>query len=145
MTSKESSSAPITDHEREQVARANETGLMPIVRPRPLAAPEQLGPLARRENLLVLPLHGALSSEDQDRALRPSVIRKVVQESTSKPPNNSGSRAETKSSSNTNWPSSAPSGTKRGNTCGTCTTANSCFGPKPRRRSNVAARYKPRL
>ena len=34
--------------------------------------------LARREDLLVLPLHGALSSEDQDRALRPSERRKVI-------------------------------------------------------------------
>ncbi len=37
-----------------------------------------LEPLARREDLLVLPLHGALSGEDQDRALRPSGRRKVI-------------------------------------------------------------------
>jgi len=35
-------------------------------------------PLARRDDLLVLPLHGALSSEDQDRSLRPSGCRKVI-------------------------------------------------------------------
>ncbi|HEY2155915.1 MAG TPA: ATP-dependent helicase HrpB [Isosphaeraceae bacterium] len=38
----------------------------------------QLGPLADRHGLLVLPLHGSLPSEEQDRALRPSDRRKVV-------------------------------------------------------------------
>jgi len=38
----------------------------------------RLEPLARRADLLVLPLHGTLSALDQDRALRPSVQRKVV-------------------------------------------------------------------
>lgn len=35
-------------------------------------------PIARREDLLVLPLHGSLSAEDQDRALRPADRRKVI-------------------------------------------------------------------
>jgi ATP-dependent helicase HrpB len=34
--------------------------------------------LATREDLLVLPLHGTLGADDQDRALRPSSRRKVV-------------------------------------------------------------------
>lgn len=34
--------------------------------------------LASRENLDVVPLHGSLSSDDQDRALRPSERRKVI-------------------------------------------------------------------
>ena len=38
----------------------------------------RLEPLARRDNLLVLPLHGVLSSEDQQRPLRPSHRRKVI-------------------------------------------------------------------
>ena len=37
-----------------------------------------LGPLARREGFDVLPLHGALSADDQDRALRPTGRRKVI-------------------------------------------------------------------
>ncbi len=37
-----------------------------------------LGAFAEREGLLVLPLYGSLSTEDQDRALRPSERRKVV-------------------------------------------------------------------
>ena len=41
-------------------------------------AAARLGPLARREDLLVLPLHGTLSAEDQDRALRPRDRRKVI-------------------------------------------------------------------
>ena len=38
----------------------------------------RLEPLARRDDLLVLPLHGALSAEDQQRPLRPSDRRKVI-------------------------------------------------------------------
>src|SRR5262249_45973962 len=34
-------------------------------------AARQVEPLARRDDLLVLPLHGSLPAEDQDRALRP--------------------------------------------------------------------------
>lgn len=41
-------------------------------------AAHRLAPKAERESLLVLPLHGALPSEEQDRALRPSDRRKVV-------------------------------------------------------------------
>ncbi len=37
-----------------------------------------LGPLARTAHLLVLPLHGSLSIEEQTRAIRPSDQRKVV-------------------------------------------------------------------
>ena len=37
-----------------------------------------IGPLAGREGWAVLPLHGNLPAEDQDRALRPSDRRKVV-------------------------------------------------------------------
>ncbi len=37
-----------------------------------------LDPVAHRHDLLVLPLHGSLPSEEQDRALRPSDRRKVV-------------------------------------------------------------------
>lgn len=37
-----------------------------------------LAPTADRDGLLVLPLHGSLPSEEQDRALRPSERRKVV-------------------------------------------------------------------
>ena len=37
-----------------------------------------LGPIADREGLIVLPLHGSLPTEEQDRALRPSHQRKVV-------------------------------------------------------------------
>ncbi|MEO6811112.1 MAG: ATP-dependent helicase HrpB [Isosphaeraceae bacterium] len=37
-----------------------------------------LAPLAEREHWLVLPLHGSLPAEDQDRALRPADRRKVV-------------------------------------------------------------------
>ena len=38
----------------------------------------QLGPLADREGLLILPLHGSLPAEEQDRALRPADRRKVI-------------------------------------------------------------------
>ncbi len=38
----------------------------------------ELGPVVERHDLLVLPLHGSLSSEVQDRALRPSDRRKIV-------------------------------------------------------------------
>jgi ATP-dependent helicase HrpB len=38
----------------------------------------RLGSLAGREDLEILPLHGTLPAEDQDRALRPSDRRKVV-------------------------------------------------------------------
>ena len=38
----------------------------------------QLGALARREGLEVLPLHGSLPAEEQDRALRPGERRKVI-------------------------------------------------------------------
>jgi ATP-dependent helicase HrpB len=41
-------------------------------------ASHALGPLADREGFDVLPLHGALPAEDQDRALRPSDRRKVI-------------------------------------------------------------------
>ncbi|MBV8230229.1 MAG: ATP-dependent RNA helicase, partial [Planctomycetaceae bacterium] len=41
-------------------------------------AAARLEPLARRDDLLVLPLHGALSAEDQQRPLRPSDRRKVI-------------------------------------------------------------------
>jgi ATP-dependent helicase HrpB len=37
-----------------------------------------LEPLAAREGLLVLPLHGSLPAEEQDRAIRPAGRRKVV-------------------------------------------------------------------
>ncbi len=37
-----------------------------------------LDPVAHRHDLLVLPLHGSLPSDEQDRALRPSDRRKVV-------------------------------------------------------------------
>ena len=37
----------------------------------------ELASLAARENLLILPLHGSLSAEEQDRALRPADRRKV--------------------------------------------------------------------
>jgi ATP-dependent helicase HrpB len=37
-----------------------------------------LEPIACREGLLVLPLHGSLSAEEQDRALRPSSRRKLI-------------------------------------------------------------------
>src|SRR5439155_7938953 len=39
---------------------------------------EALDPLARRENLLVLPLHGSLSGDEQFAALRPATKRKIV-------------------------------------------------------------------
>ncbi len=38
----------------------------------------ELEPLARREGLLVLPLHGSLPAEDQDRAIRPADRRKLI-------------------------------------------------------------------
>lgn len=38
----------------------------------------ELAPLAAREDLLVLPLHGSLPPEEQDRALRPADRRKVI-------------------------------------------------------------------
>lgn len=38
----------------------------------------RLAPLAEREDWLVLPLHGSLPADDQDRALRPADRRKVV-------------------------------------------------------------------
>ncbi|MBX6315807.1 MAG: ATP-dependent RNA helicase, partial [Isosphaeraceae bacterium] len=38
----------------------------------------ELEPLARARDLLVLPLHGSLPAEEQDRALRPADRRKVV-------------------------------------------------------------------
>jgi ATP-dependent helicase HrpB len=41
-------------------------------------AGQRLAPLAEREGLVVLPLHGSLADEDQRRALRPSERRKVV-------------------------------------------------------------------
>jgi len=41
-------------------------------------AARALEPLAEREGLIVLPLHGRLSAEEQDRALRPADRRKVV-------------------------------------------------------------------
>jgi ATP-dependent helicase HrpB len=41
-------------------------------------ASARLEPWAERERALVLPLHGNLSGEDQDRALRPSERRKVI-------------------------------------------------------------------
>ncbi|MGE3820008.1 MAG: ATP-dependent helicase HrpB [Isosphaeraceae bacterium] len=41
-------------------------------------ASAKLEPLARQEDFAVLPLHGSLPAEDQDRALRPSERRKVV-------------------------------------------------------------------
>ncbi|MDR3634627.1 MAG: ATP-dependent helicase HrpB [Isosphaeraceae bacterium] len=37
-----------------------------------------LAPVAEREDLVVLPLHGSLTGDDQDRALRPSPRRKVI-------------------------------------------------------------------
>jgi len=37
-----------------------------------------LAPLSRRDGFEVIPLHGALPAEDQDRALRPSARRKVI-------------------------------------------------------------------
>jgi ATP-dependent helicase HrpB len=39
---------------------------------------EALAPVARTQNLLVLPLHGELSPEEQDRAVKPQDRRKVV-------------------------------------------------------------------
>lgn len=41
-------------------------------------ATEALGPLGRKEDLLVLPLHGALPPAEQDRAVRPADRRKVI-------------------------------------------------------------------
>jgi ATP-dependent helicase HrpB len=41
-------------------------------------ASARLEPLAERHDWLVLPLHGSLPAEDQDRALRPSERRKVI-------------------------------------------------------------------
>ena len=41
-------------------------------------AMDALGPLARTADLLVLPLHGSLSIEEQTRAIRPADRRKVV-------------------------------------------------------------------
>jgi ATP-dependent helicase HrpB len=41
-------------------------------------AARRLEPLARAEGLLVLPMHGRLDTEDQDRALRPADRRKVI-------------------------------------------------------------------
>lgn len=41
-------------------------------------AAEAIAPLARREGLLVLPLHGQLSPAEQDRAVRPAEQRKVI-------------------------------------------------------------------
>jgi ATP-dependent helicase HrpB len=41
-------------------------------------AARQLAGLAEREDVLILPLHGALPAEDQDRALRPADRRKVI-------------------------------------------------------------------
>jgi len=41
-------------------------------------AARRLEPLARAEGLLVLPLHGRLDTDDQDRALRPADRRKVI-------------------------------------------------------------------
>jgi len=41
-------------------------------------AGDELRVLARREAVTVLPLHGSLTAEDQDRAVRPSESRKVV-------------------------------------------------------------------
>jgi ATP-dependent helicase HrpB len=38
----------------------------------------QLGPIARREGLDILPLHGSIPEAEQDRALRPSERRKVI-------------------------------------------------------------------
>jgi ATP-dependent helicase HrpB len=39
---------------------------------------EACGPLARRAGMVVLPLHGDLSAEEQDRAVLPSAERKVI-------------------------------------------------------------------
>ncbi|MHB8420709.1 MAG: ATP-dependent helicase HrpB [Myxococcales bacterium] len=41
-------------------------------------AAEAVAPLAERAELVVLPLHGSLSSEEQDRAVRPTERRKVI-------------------------------------------------------------------
>ncbi len=41
-------------------------------------AGRQLAPWAAREGVLVLPLHGSLSGDEQDRALRPADRRKVI-------------------------------------------------------------------
>jgi len=41
-------------------------------------AAARVAPLAEREDLLVLPLHGRLSAEEQERPLRPSERRKVI-------------------------------------------------------------------
>lgn len=41
-------------------------------------AAARLGPLARHDDLLVVPLHGSLPGAEQDRALQPSDRRKVV-------------------------------------------------------------------
>ena len=41
-------------------------------------AATRLGPLANRENRVVLPLHGSLSAEEQERPLRPSDRGKIV-------------------------------------------------------------------
>ncbi|MBY0394924.1 MAG: ATP-dependent helicase HrpB, partial [Thermoleophilia bacterium] len=41
-------------------------------------AGQALAPLAREQGLDVLPLHGSLPAEEQDRALRPSARRKVI-------------------------------------------------------------------
>lgn len=39
---------------------------------------EKMEPLARQNNLLLLPLHGSLTTEEQDLALRPSTQTKVI-------------------------------------------------------------------
>ena len=41
-------------------------------------ATQRLEPIARRDDLLVLPLHGRLPAAEQDRALRPAGRRKVI-------------------------------------------------------------------
>jgi ATP-dependent helicase HrpB len=41
-------------------------------------AAEDLETIAQRENALLLPLHGSLTAEEQDRALRPSDRRKII-------------------------------------------------------------------
>ncbi len=45
---------------------------------RRFAAPSECAPIARRANLLVLPLHGSLTPAEQDRALAPAAQQKLI-------------------------------------------------------------------
>ncbi|MDB5352223.1 MAG: ATP-dependent helicase HrpB [Planctomycetota bacterium] len=77
---------PLPDRVADAVARAVETGredrgdmlvFLPGVE-EIRRSQRALAAIADRENLLVLPLHGSLASDEQDKALRPANRRKVV-------------------------------------------------------------------